>query len=45
MEYNNYNFITTYYDNGEIKEEYYLLNNMKDGQYKEFYDNGNIYIE
>ena len=41
MEYSNY--IRNYYDNGEIKEEYYLINNMKNGIYKEYHENGKIY--
>jgi len=32
----------TFYDNGNIKEEYWVKNNKKNGIYKTYYKNGNI---
>jgi antitoxin component YwqK of YwqJK toxin-antitoxin module len=34
-----------YYDNGVIKKEYYLKNDKFQGEYKEFYENGNLKVK
>ena len=31
--------VQTYYDNGQLKEEYCLVNNKKEGLYKSYYRN------
>jgi len=34
--------IRTYYDGGELKEEYYELNGKKEGDYKLYWKNGQL---
>ena len=36
--------IRTYHDNGILKEEYYVINDKKEGIYKSYYENGQIWV-
>jgi antitoxin component YwqK of YwqJK toxin-antitoxin module len=35
--------VRTYYDEGQLKEEYCLINNKKEGLYKKYHKNGQLY--
>ena len=37
--------IKTYYANGNLKEEYTLMNGVKDGLYQEWHENGQKWLE
>ena len=34
--------IKTYYENEQLKEEYFEINNKKEGEYKRYYENGKL---
>lgn len=36
--------IKKYYNNGNIEIEYYILNEKREGFYKEYYSNGNLFF-
>jgi len=39
------NICKTYYKNGQLKCEVYIINNNREGEYKSYYENGNKYIK
>jgi antitoxin component YwqK of YwqJK toxin-antitoxin module len=36
----NTKFVQLYYNNGNLLEEYFQLNEIKEGTYKQYYENG-----
>ena len=37
--------IKTYYDSGKLKSEVVMINNKKEGEYKEYYENGQLNVK
>ena len=35
--------VRTYYTNGNILEEYYMFNGKKEGEFKSYWDNGQLW--